>query len=341
MSGVTNKMPPGAQMMQLIAGEFVSKSVTIAAELELAERLVAAPKSAGELATELAVDADALYRLMRALASVGVFQESEDGRFTNTELSDTLRADAAGSMRGFAMFLCGPTLWSAWGELGHSIRTGRSAFERVHGSRPFEHMREHPVFARVFDVAMTGLSQQEVAAIHAKYDFSGFETLVDIAGGHGELLASCLERNPKQHGILFDLPGVLSRARENVAASGVAGRCELVEGDFFREVPAGADAYMMKYILHSWTDKEAVAILKNIHRAARKGSKLLILDPIVRAGNTPDFAKLMDLQMLVFYGSGRERTQKDFDKLLDAAGFRWLRSVATDSAISIIEAERV
>jgi ubiquinone/menaquinone biosynthesis C-methylase UbiE len=334
-----NVLPAPARMMQLIAGEFVAKSVTVAAQLDVAGRLASGPARAAELAAALAVDADALYRLLRALASVGVFQEHEDGRFSNTELSSTLRGDVPGSMKAMAMFLCGPALWAAWGELESSVRSGRSGFERVHGGHPFEYMQGHGEFARVFDQAMTGLSQQEVVAIHASFDFSRFGTVVDIAGGHGALLVSCLERNPQQRGILFDRPNVLARARAVVGASSAAGRCELVEGDFFKEVPAGADAYMMKYILHDWSDQEALAILKNIRRAARKGSRLLIMDPIVRPGNVEDFAKFMDLQMLVFYGSGRERTQKDFLDLVEAAGFRWLRTVGTPSAISIIEAE--
>jgi ubiquinone/menaquinone biosynthesis C-methylase UbiE len=332
-------MPAPAQMMQLISGGFISKGLAVAAGLNIAEQLGRGPKAADELANALDVDASSLFRLLRMLASVGVFREHEDGRFSNTDLSDTLRADVPGSMKSMALFLSGAPLWAAWGELDESIRTGHSAFVRVHGSHPFDYMQTQPDFARVFDQAMTGLSEQEVAAIHAKFDFSEIDTLVDIAGGHGALLVSCLKRNESQRGILFDRPNVLARARAFVDASGVAGRCELVEGDFFKEVPPGADAYMMKYILHDWSDDEALTILRNIHRAARKGAKLLIMDPILRPGNAPDFGKLMDIQMLVFYGSGRERTLQDFLDLLGAAGFRMIRTVATDSAISIIETE--
>ena len=219
-------------------------------------------------------------------------------------------------MKELALFLCGPAMWPAWGELEHSVRTGRSAFEKVHGEHPFPYMKTNPEFGSVFNAAMTGLSEQELGAIHAKYDFSQYSTLVDIAGGCGALLVSSLQRNPSQRGVLFDRANVLEEARPLIQTAGVAPRCELVEGDFFKSVPGNGDAYMMKYILHDWNDEEALTILRNIQRAARPGARLLILDPLIRPGNTPDLGNFMDLQMLVFYGTGRERTLNELTQLL-------------------------
>jgi len=325
--------------MQLLFGAFVAKSLVVAAQLNVAEALGEGASTTADLSQRLNVDADRLHRLLRALASHGVFQEQDDGRFANTALSNMLRSDLPGSMKAMTLFLCGHPLWTAWDELGHSVGNGASAFEKIHGCHPFEYMNKDTDFAHVFHDAMTGLTEQDVAAIHAQYDFSAFDSLVDIAGGHGSLLVSCLQKNATQRGILFDKPEVIARARPLIDAAGVAERCELVAGNFFESVPAGASAYMLKYILHDWSDAEALAILKNIHRAAAKGSKLLVIDPVVKPRNVPDLAKVMDLQMLVFYGSGRERTSEDFAALLAAANFRLRKVIPTFSPLSIIEAE--
>jgi hypothetical protein len=337
---VPDTIPAGARMLQMVLGAFVSKSLVIAARLDIAGRLAAGPLTVEDLGKRAGADAGALQRVLRALASVGVFQENEVGEFSNTELSSTLRSDVAGSMKSMALFLCDDPLWAAWGELGFSVGTGRSAFERVHGSSAFSYMATHPEFGRVFGEAMGNLTEQDLAAIHAEVDFSSMGTLVDIAGGHGALLVSCLQKNAQQKGILFDAPDVVARARPLVEAAGVAARCEFVAGDFFKGVPAGADTYMMKYILHDWSDEDALRILKSIHGAARRGTRLLIIDPIVKPGNAPDIAKLMDLQMLVFYGGGRERTLEEFKSLLRAANFRFVGVVPTASPLSVIEAAR-
>ncbi len=339
MESRTSESAPAlsGQMMQLIFGEFVSKALTVAAQLDIAELLSRGPLRVEQLASQAKVDSDALYRLLRALASVGVFQESEKRSFANSDLSNLLRNN---SMKELALFLCGPAMWTAWNDLEYSVRTGRSAFEKVHGSHPFAHMKSEPEFAAVFNAAMTGLSAQELGAIHAKYDFSPFSTLVDVAGGCGALLTSCLERNPSQHGVLFDRSIVIEEARPSIDAAGVADRCKLVAGNFFESVPEGGDAYMMKYILHDWNDDEALTILRNIHKAARPGARLLIMDPVIRPENAPDLGKFMDLQMLVFYGTGRERTLQELKELLAAAKFKVARVVPTASAVSVIEAER-
>jgi hypothetical protein len=332
--------PPSVQILQLLFGLFIPKALAAAAALNVADHLGAEPLRADELATKIDVEPQALYRLLRALASVGVFREDEHRRFSNTPLSDTLREDAPDSMRSMALFLCEGPHWAAWGEFLYSVRTGRSAFERVHGLRPFDYMKSDPSFARIFDDAMTKLTAKELVSIHQFLDVSAIETLADVGGGHGALLASCLQRNAKQRGILFDVPAVLAEAQPLLQASGVAARCELIGGDFFGAIPR-ADGYVMKYILHDWSDEEALRILQSIHRAAPPGAPLFVLETVIKPGNEPDFAKLLDVQVLAFYGTGRERTLSELTNLLSSAGFRLVRTTSTGSPLTILEAERV
>lgn len=333
-------MPVQMTMLQMLTASFVSRAIAVAAELSLPDRLSRKPSTVEELAQGIEADAPSLRRLLRMLASVGVFAENEHGQFLGTELSDLLRRDAPGSLRSMALFLCGPAHWAAWGELSYSMRTGRSAFEQVHGRPPFAYMRQDGEFAAVFNDAMTRMTEEEVASILEQLDLRDARVLVDVGGGHGRLLASCLEVFPDLRGILFDSPEVISQARALIAGARAASRCELVEGDFFKAVPSGGDVYLMKYILHDWSDQEASAILRQVHRASRKGARLFIMDPVLKAGNTPDFAKLLNLQTLVFYGGGRERTLAELTDILQASGFRFARAVSTNSVVTIVEAVR-
>jgi len=333
-------VPPPMQMLQMLAGSFISRALGVAAELSLADLLSEGPRTAEQLAASVQAEVQPLTRLLRMLASVGVFQQDESGRFGNTELSCLLRREESGSLRSMALFLSGPAHWAAWGELPHSLRTGRSAFERVHGSPPFEYMRRDGEFAAVFNDAMTRMTEKELAAIQQHVKLDEARLLVDIGGGHGGLLTSCLEAYPKLRGILLETPEVISRTRSVVASSAVASRCELVAGDFFKEVPSGGDTYVLKYILHDWSDEGAATILRQVHRAASKGAKLLVMDPVLKAGNAPDFAKLLDLQVLVFYGGGRERSLKELTSLLQNCGFRFTHAVQTNSVVTIVEAMR-
>jgi hypothetical protein len=333
--------PVQARLIPMLLGTIVSNALLAAAQLNIAEQLADGPRHPDELASTVKADRRSLYRLLRALASLGVFQEDERGRFSNTDLSTALRADVADSLKSWAFSFCEGPAYAGWGQIGYSVRTGLCGFEHVNGDHPFVHMAKHADFGRNFGDAMTSLTMRENAEIHPLLDVSAAETLVDIAGGNGAFLVSCLAKNPHQRGILLERPDVLPRAKALVNESGVGARCELVAGDFFQEIPANADAYILKYILHDWSDEEALTILKNVHRASRKGSKLYVLDMIIEPGNTPSFAKIVDLFVLVFYGGGRERTRAEFDQLLGAAGFRVTRAVATRSFIGIVEAERM
>lgn len=332
-------VPPQAVMMQIISGFWVSQLVLVAAKLGLADLLKDGPRMVAELAKEAGADADALYRVLRALAAVGIFVEDEQGRFASTPVAETLRHDVPGSLRAFAMAELGQEHYQAWGNLLHSVKTGGIAFDDHFGQPVWKYYAEHPEDAAVFNDAMTGLTEMVNAAAVAAYDFSGFKTVVDIGGGHGALLAAILKAHPAMRGVLFDLPHVAEGAKATFDRAGVGGQVEITSGDFFSSVAAGGDVYLMKFILHDWDDQRSVAIMKNIHRAMAPGGKLLVLEQIVPAGNTPSFSKFIDINMLVMTG-GRERSEQEFAALFAAAGFKLTRVVPTDSPFCVIEAER-
>jgi hypothetical protein len=217
----------------------------------------------------------------------------------------------------------------------YSIRTGQPAYDHKYGIGIFDYFSCHPEESRIFDEAMTGFSSMEIPAVVAGYDFSGIRKLVDVAGGHGTLLCAVLKANPEMTGVLFDMPTVIDGARKTIEGEGLAGRCKVSGGDFFQSLPAGADAYMMKHIIHDWDDDRCVRILQNVRSAMAPGGKVLILDTVIQPGNHPDFAKLLDLAMLAI--SGRERTEQQFSDLLSRAGFRLARVTPTASAISVVE----
>jgi hypothetical protein len=328
---------PEEMLMKMIAGSFVSQALYVAARLGVADLLAEEPRDPAELARATGAHAGSLYRMLRALASVGVFCERADGKFELTPAAGLLRRDVPGSMRDTAIMFGEEWHWRVWGAAYDSVKTGETAFPRVHGAEVFPYLSANPEAARVFDRAMSSMSQTAAAAVAEAYDFSGIDWLADIAGGHGTLLAGILRANPSMRGILFDQPQVIAGAPERLAAEGVAERVQTEAGDFFREVPAGADAYMMKYIIHDWDDERALAILKNCRRAMHDGARLLLVETVIAEGNAPHFGKLIDLEMLLFTG-GRERTQAEYGALLARAGFRLTRVIPTRSPLSIVEA---
>jgi SAM-dependent methyltransferase len=217
---------------------------------------------------------------------------------------------------------------------------GMPAFDHVFNAPIFEHLSRNPEVAAVFDDAMTSISSMEARATSDAYDFKGIGTIMDVAGGHGLLLATVLRRHKKMRGVLFDLPHVAAGANATFTRAGITGRVRIESGDFFKELPSGADAIMMKHILHDWDDDSATRILQACHRALGKRGKVLIVDPVVPPGNTPHYGKLLDLEMLVLTPRGRERTKSEFAKLLQGAGFRLSRVIATEGPLSIVEASR-
>jgi hypothetical protein len=336
----TERVPPPIAMLQLISGFWIARGIYIVAKLGIADLIKEGPKTGEELARATEAHAPSLFRVLRALASVGLLTQDDQNRFGSTPLLETLRSDVPGSLRAFAMTELGEEHYPAWGELLHSVRTGGIAFDHAFGMDVWKYFAQHPENAKIFNDAMSGMTAQANDAILAGYDFPGINTLVDVGGGHGGLITSILQRHPQIRGILFDSPQVIEGAKTLVDGSGVADRCQLIGGNFFESVPAGGDAIILKWIIHDWNDEQSVAILKNCHRSLPAGGKLILVEAVVPPGNALHFAKFIDLNMLVMTG-GRERTEDEFRDLYDLAGFRLTRIVPTESPFSVIEGVRV
>lgn len=339
------KTTPEAAMRSLIAGYWVSRLVYVAAKLGIADLLREGPRTAEELAAAASVQAPALYRVLRTLASYGVFEEIKGKRFKLTPLGATLRTDVPASMHGFALMLVEKHVWYAWEQLLYAVQTGQLPFDRIFGEPFYQYLEKHPDDLKVFGEAMTSLSGTENPAIAAAYNTTyrsaRIRTLVDVAGGHGSLLATILKANPKLNGVLFDLPSVIARAAKDrhVTAKGIADRCRLESGDFFESVPRGGDAYILKYVLHNWDDENCLKILANCRAAMNDNGRILVADPVIAPGNAPDWGKLLDIQMMVVV-SGRERTKDEFAALFRKAGLKLIRVVRTKCPLSIVEAVR-
>jgi ubiquinone/menaquinone biosynthesis C-methylase UbiE len=340
LNGQESNAPPPVAMLQLISGFWISRCIYITAKLGIADLVKQEPKTAGDLAAASGANASSLFRVLRALASVGIFTQDDKDRFGITPLSEMLLADVPGSLRAFAMTELGEEHYPAWGDLLHSVRTGEIAFDHTFGMDIWKYFAQHPDNARIFNDAMSGVTVQANEAVHAAYDFPGINTLIDIGGGHGRLITSILRRNPQMHGILFDSPQVIDGARESVQRSDVTQRCELIGGNFFESVPLGGDAHILKWIIHDWDDEKSLMILRNSHRALAENGKLILVEAVVPPGSELHFSKFMDLNMLVMTG-GRERSEEEFRRLYEASGFRLNRIVPTESPFSVIEGVRV
>jgi hypothetical protein len=333
----SKELPPQVALVNLTTGHWIAQAIFVAAKLGIADLLREGPRSSGDLAQAVGANPRALYRLLRALAGAGIFAEESDGRFALTPLAACLQADVPGSMRAWVLIMGEPWGFRPWGGLLDSVKTGQTAFDRVHGMGVFDFFVQEPEQGRLFDEAMTSFSGPEIAGILAGYDFSGIGKLVDVAGGHGSFLGTILQAYPAMRGVLADVPAVIEGARRHFQAAGLADRCEVVPINFFESVPAGGDAYMMKHIIHDWDDARATTILKNCHRAMSGKGKLLLAEMVMPPGNEPNFGKWLDVGMLIFTG-GCERTEGEYRELLAGAGFRLTRIVPTPSPVSVIEA---
>jgi SAM-dependent methyltransferase len=332
------RLPPENRLMQLITGNWPMQAVYSAAKLELADHIHAGPKTSDELARLVGADASSLYRLLRALVGLGIFSEGADGRFTMTPMADKLRKNASNSLWA-ATLMMGEEHYIAWGRLLDGVKRGETSFKLEYGEGVFDYFETHQESARIFHRAMTELtSQTHVAAVEA-YDFSQFGKLIDVGGGRGTLVSAILKANPQLRGAVYDLPSVMEQTRRYLAEQGVADRCEAIGGDFFASIPEGADAYILSTVIHDWHNADSLRILRNIHRAMKATSKLLLVELVLKGRNEPDFGKLMDLNMLVMAG-GLERTAEEFRSLLAEAGFEMTRIVPTKSPSHVIEAVR-
>jgi SAM-dependent methyltransferase len=320
------------QMNQLIRGYWTTQAIFVVAELRIADLLADGPKHPDQLGQEAGVKGDMLYRVLRALASIGIFAEDSEGRFMLTPLAETLRGDSG--QRAYAR-LHGRELYQSWASLLDAVRTGDAGFVKAFGMPAFEYFGKNPERGVVFDKAMTGHHGAEADPMLDAYDFSGFKDLVDVGGGNGTLLAAILKRHPHMRGVLFDLPAVVDRARASIESAGLRDRCRLVGGSFIEAVPGGADACLLRHILHDWRDEDSVTILRNCRSAMRPDGKVLVVEIVVPAGNDPSFAKWMDL-MMVTYG-GKERSEKQYSELFAKAGLQLTRIVPTKAGISVIE----
>jgi hypothetical protein len=318
----------------MLTGYWLSQAIHVAAKLGIADFVRDEPKSAGELARLTDTHPLALHRLLRALASVGIFAADEDGRFGLTDMARCL-LDEPGSQRAVALML-GDEHYASWGQLLYSVATGKPAFNRVCGRPIFEWLSQHPQQAQIFDAAMTGFHGEETQKIIDAYDFGSFKTVVDIGGGNGSVLTAILSRYPNVRGILFDLPGVVERAKVNLDKAGLSERCQTVAGSLFDKIVPGGDCYLMRHIIHDWNDEQSFTILKNVRKAIPPEGRLLIIEMIIPPGNQEHFGKLLDLNMLVVPG-GQERTEAKYRALLKQAGFVVELVLPTRAEVSIIE----
>ncbi len=328
--------PSPVTLLQMMTGYWVSQAIYVAAKLGLADQLAAGPRGVTDLASAAHADAPSLQRVLRALASVGIFTEASPGTFDLTPLADLLRGDVPGSMRALAITY-NEEQYRAWGELLYSVRTGGVAFEHLYGMHHLTYRAQHPEVDRIFNEAMIDWTNQVAGAVVGTFDFSPFGTIVDVGGGYGALLAAVLRENPQARGILFDQPHVIAQARGVLEGAGVADRCRRVGGDFFAEIPAGADAYILAQILHGFDDERCLAILAQCRRAIPDHGKLLVVELVVPTGEEPSFGKWLDLHMLVMAG-GRQRTADQYDQLFQAAGFRLTQVVPTAAGPSVVVA---
>jgi O-methyltransferase/methyltransferase family protein len=327
--------PAHVSMFQLLNGVYIAGAISCLARLGVPDLVEHGPKSAEELAAAIGADPSALYRLMRATASVGVLSEGRDGKFSETPLSAVLRSNANPSLRAFASMHSREWHGLGWSELEYCVRTGKQALDKVYGEPIFQFFEKRPEEAQLFNQSMTDLSTIAGPAVAEAYSFDGIRSIVDVAGGHGLLLATILKKNPHMKGTLYEIPHVVAGAKDGPLKP-MMDRCTLASGDMFSAVPVGADAYIMKYIIHDWPDDLCIKILKACRKGVNPGGKLLVVDHVIQPGN--DFApgKFLDLQMLIFPG-GCERTEKQFRELFAAAGWQLSRVIATAVPESIVE----
>ena len=333
--------PAQAEALQeLILAAWMSQAITAIADLRVADALSGGPLPLDELADKVGANPDALRRLLRVLISRGIFLRRDDDRYELNPMAQLLRSDAPVSMAAMARFIGAQQHREHWSLLTQAIRSGDAAVPALRGKEFFDYLGDEPEFGQIFNDAMTSLSGATIGPVIDAYDFTPYRTIVDVAGGHGRLLAAILGSAPDARGVLYDLPEVIAGAGSLLREAGVAERVQLAEGSFFDKVPAGGDAYLLKNIIHDWDDEPSVQILRNVRSAAATGAALLLIEAVVPDDDSESAAKLTDMEMLLI-NNGRERTAGEYRRLLDEAGFRLSRVVDTNSRFNIIEARAV
>ncbi len=333
----TEALPPHAQLIQMSTGYWVSRIVYAAANLGLADHLAKGPKSAAELAGATRTHEPSLHRLMRTLASLGILSEDTDHRFALTPLGEALKTGAPGYARSSILSLAGDLRWHSWGEFLYCLETGKTGVKKAFGMTGWEYLEQHPQEMTYFQELCIGFHGHLPAAVAAAYDFSGFQTVVDIGGGTGNMLATILDHYPGTRGVLFDSPDGVREAPALIESRGLTDRVTVEAGDFFTNVPTGGDAYLLSHVIHDWNDDQCLTILGHCHRAMNPRGRLLIIEMVLPEGDVPDLGKVVDMEMLVMAG-GQERTEQEYGTLLGKAGFRLARVVPTESAVGVVEA---
>jgi C-methyltransferase len=330
--------PAPAVMAEFITAAWMAQTITVAADLRIADALADKPLGLDELASRVECDPDALGRLLRALIGRGIFKRLSDGRYDLTPLAQALRWDVPGSMAALASFIGSPEDREHWSHCVDAVRTGESVVPKLRGMEGFDWAASEPELSEIFNQAMTNFSELAVDAVAAAYDFTGYRTIVDVAGGHGRLLAGLLEVAPNATGVLFDMPQVVAGAEPLLRKHQVADRVRIADGSFFDSVPDGGDLYVLKNIIHDWPDDRARQILKTVRAATRDGATLLLVECVIPPHDRDFVAKWMDLGMLVD-NKGRERTGEEYQNLLQQSGFHMIRIVPTASPFSIVKAK--
>jgi O-methyltransferase domain/Dimerisation domain len=333
-------LQPSEQIMQLATGYMVTAALYSATKLGIPDLLKDRARPVRELAAACRANEDGVYRVLRALASVGVLNETSPRTFALTAVGEFLRSDREDSARDMVLWIGDKFHFQTYPEMMHSMITGETVVEKVFGESCFGYFEKNKGVGDVFNAAMTSFSRTLTPPVLEAYDFSSLngKTLVDIGGGHGYLLTAILKKHPEIRGVIFDLEHVVVGAPAHIGAAGVSARCQTASGDFFAAVPAG-DAYIMKHIIHDWNDEKALSILRNCHRAGTGKTKVILVEAVITAGNEPHFAKWLDLEMMLLPG-GRERTEEEFARLFHQAGFNLTRVLPTKSPVCVLEAEK-
>ena len=329
-------VPPHVQLIQMGTAAWVNAVVFAAAKIGLADQLAAGPRNAAELAGPMRLHAPSLHRLMRTLAGLGILTERDAQRFALTPMGEALKTGAPGSARA-TIIAFGGTFWHGWEQIIYSLETGNTGFDKAHGMPIFEYLKQHPAEASDFSEAMVGFHGEEPPAVAQAYDFSGFQSVVDVGGATGNLLAAILTSHAGPRGVLFDMAHVVADAPPLLKSHGVEDRVTIEAGSFFDTVPAGGDCYLLSHIIHDWNEDRCLTILGHCRKAMKPGGRLLIIEMVLPAGDTPHMGKVLDMVMLVFPG-GQERTEAEYGSLLGKAGFRLNRVVPTASAVGVVEA---
>lgn len=338
--GAAPAIPPQVALYHLATGHYLSHALTLAAKLGIADLLGDGSRQASDLAAATGTHAPSLARVLRLLASAGVLDEQDDGAFALTPLGSALRTGVPGSARAMVLLFSGARIQGAWSDLEYCVRTGQPAFRKRGIDDPFKDPDRTPEDEAAFDAAMADITRMTAVAVAAAYDFRPLRSVVDVGGGNGALLIGILTAHPHLRGTVFDQPPAAERARRQIQERGLGERCDAVGGDFFESVPSGADAYILKHVIHDWPDDRAITVLRSCRHAMGPSGRLLIVEgvypPRVDQSLASSGAAKNDVNMLVNTG-GRQRSEAEFQALYEAAGFTLVRMVPTEARVSVIE----